>query len=135
MTTENNTVDSVDFNSHDTESKQNNNESLEKQLETCLTEQSEWKERAMRLNADLENYKKRMFKDQTLAIHRAQIQIFTQLLPVLDNFERAMVHLKDNQGISMIYAALQDVLKNNGVSEVSYEQFDPHIHEALLEVE
>jgi molecular chaperone GrpE len=108
---------------------------LKEQLEQCKIEQADWKERAFRLTADLENYKKRMTKEQSYWMQRAQANILQDVLPIVDNFDRAMEHIKDNEGMAMIHTSLHDFLKNAGVQEVSYTHFDPIYHEALMHVE
>ena len=110
-------------------------ESMKKELAECLITQNEWKERALRATADLENARRRMEKDQSLWLYRSQSHLLSQLLPIIDNFDRAMAHVGDNEGLIMIHAAFHDFLKNNGVKEVSYETFNPVFHEAVMQVE
>ncbi len=117
------------------EQKENNSESLQKQLEACSKEQAEWKERALRLSADLENYKRRMEKEQGHWMQRAQATLLEGLLPIVDNFDRAVAHAQDNEGISMIHNELQAYLEKAGVKEVACDQFDPTYHEALMQIE
>ncbi|WP_078545542.1 nucleotide exchange factor GrpE [Litchfieldia alkalitelluris] len=100
--------------------------------------------RLFRLQADFENYKRRIRLDQEAASkYRAQ-SLVTDLLPALDNFERAMkVEAKDEgtksllQGMDMVYRSLVDALSKEGVETIESvgSQFDPHLHQAVMQVE
>src|SRR3990172_2850991 len=82
------------------------------ELDVCKRELSEWKERATRIAADMENLKKRIAKEQAQWRILAQADLLKDLLPIIDNFERAAAHSKDtDQGIAMIYQSLQAFLK------------------------
>jgi molecular chaperone GrpE len=100
--------------------------------------------RIARLQADFENAKRRMRLDQEAAVkYRAQ-SLVTDLLPALDNFERAMkIEINDDktksliQGMEMVYRGLLDALQKEGVEVIKSvgEQFDPHLHQAVMQVE
>ncbi len=118
---------------------------VERELANCRQSVTEWQEKAARLAADFENYKKRMVKEQAGWIQSARIALLSNLLNVTDNFDRAMEHKKTMQmdgagmkewsdGIAMIHAAFQEFLKKAGVQEVPYDVFDPVYHEALMHV-
>jgi Molecular chaperone GrpE (heat shock protein) len=109
----------------------------DEQLQVCQREVSEWKERATRIAADMENYKRRISKEQAQWRILAQADLLKDLLPIVDNFERAMAHgdINADQGITMIYQSLQAFLLQAGVKEVSYAEFNPTYHEALIQVE
>ncbi len=85
-----------------------------------------------RLQADFENYRKRMMREQTALTARATERLLEQLLPVLDNFERAVAH-GATEGVALVYRQLQDVLTQEGLEEVAAEgvAFDPSVHEAV----
>ncbi len=100
------------------------------------------------MQADFENLRKRMMRDQQVAIERASEGIVAQLLPVLDNFELAMTTFgaegdhaqldaeKVRKGIEMVFAEFVSVLEKAGLSRIVAEgtPFDPTQHEAVMEV-
>lgn len=103
----------------------------------------ELNDRYLRLHADLENVKRRSRQDQMAAAkYRAQ-DLLTQLLPVMDNFERALqveatekeaVAIK--QGVDMVYRQFQTALKGEGLETIEAvgKTFDPFIHQAIMQV-
>jgi molecular chaperone GrpE len=115
-------------------------------LKQCEQEVAAWKDKYLRVNADIENMRRRMYKDQEQAVWRAQAEIFTPLLAVMDNFDRAqdeMAKLGTNaefqavlNGISLIRKELVALFERFGVQEITQiTQFDPGLHEALVSVE
>lgn len=108
-----------------------------------LKEQEETKERLLRVQAEYDNFRKRTQREKEAALkYRAQ-EVIEELLPVMDNFERALqVEAKDEaakniiQGVDMIYRQLQTVLENQGVKEIKTdgEIFDPNLHQAIAQV-
>src|SRR5947207_5643912 len=99
---------------------------------------AEYLELAQRTQADFENFRKRAVKEMAAAGTRAKAGLIRELLPVVDNLERALgaVEQSDDgvgQGLKLVYAELQGVLARNGVAamEPSGEQFDPNVHEAI----
>lgn len=92
----------------------------------------------LRLQADFINYRKRVEKEKESLYTSATEDIVLQLLPVLDNFERALDNIeKDNayyEGIKMIYNQFIDVLTKNGLKEIDCEgkTFDPKFHHAVF---
>ncbi len=119
-------------------------DTLSKELDACRISVKEWQEKYARLSADLENFKRRIAKEQRDWAETAQADIIIQLLAITDNFDRAMEHKEQQSpeemqswadGITMIYNALGEFLKKAGVREMSYDTFDPSYHEALLQVD
>lgn len=94
--------------------------------------------RLLRLQADFINYKNRVEKDKERIYTYAAEDIMTQLLPVLDNFDRALesVENKDGfyEGVKMIYDQILKVLNENGLKEMEClgEAFDPNFHHAVF---
>ncbi|MFN2593849.1 MAG: nucleotide exchange factor GrpE [Actinomycetota bacterium] len=86
-----------------------------------------------RLQAEFDNYRKRMMKDQSAAAARATARLIENLLPVLDNFERAIAHGEGGAGVELVFKELGSVLEREGLKEVPGEGsvFDPQIHEAV----
>ena len=100
--------------------------------------------RYLRLQADFDNFRRRSrIELEASAKYRAQ-SVITDLLPAIDNFERAMKMEGDNdqakslmQGVEMVYRSLLDALKNEGVEviEAVGKEFDPHLHQAVMQAE
>ena len=94
--------------------------------------------RYMRLMADFQNYKKRTEKEKSDIYAYANEKIVTQLLEVLDNFERALSHECADEGyakgMEMIFRQLSDVLEKAGLEEIKAlgEDFDPNFHNAVM---
>ena len=86
-----------------------------------------------RVQAEFSNYRKRMMRETAEASARGAERIVAQLLPVLDNFERAIAHGEGGEGVELVFKELKAVLESAGLEEVSGEgsPFDPQIHEAV----
>jgi molecular chaperone GrpE len=86
-----------------------------------------------RLQAEFENYRKRMMREQTEIAERAAAGLVERLLPVLDNLDRALAHEGASDGLRLIRKELMDVLAAEGLEEIPAlgERFDPHLHEAV----
>jgi molecular chaperone GrpE len=98
----------------------------------------EYLDLAKRTQADFENFRKRAAKDMAASGARAKAGLIRELLPVVDNLERALGAVEESddgvgQGLKLVYAELQGVLTRNGVEamEPSGEPFDPTVHEAI----
>jgi molecular chaperone GrpE len=108
--------------------------------DTIRQERDELRELAQRVQADFENYRKRMLREQTERIERANEQLVGQLLPVLDSFELALQSLRAvdegvRKGVELVYSELIDVLEKAGVEpiETDGKPFDPNVHEAVMQ--
>lgn len=94
--------------------------------------------RYMRLMADFQNYKRRVEKEKSDIYAYANEKIVTELLTVLDNFERALDHECNDQGfkegMDMIFKQLFDALEKSGLAEIPAlgENFDPSFHNAVM---
>ena len=86
-----------------------------------------------RLQAEFDNYRKRVLREQTAMASRASQRLVERLLPVLDNFERAMEHGEGGPGIELVYKELRQTLEQEGLEEIEAEgaPFDPRLHEAF----
>ena len=87
-----------------------------------------------RLQADFDNYRKRMLREQGSIGERAKAELIGRLLPVLDNFERALEHTESDPGIQMIFKELHSILQTEGLEEIPAKDqpFDPNVHEAVM---
>ena len=96
-------------------------------------------ERYMRLMAEFQNYKKRAAKEKTDTLQYANEKIVADLLPVIDNFERALATETDDlegyaKGMQLIFEQFKKALENAGLEEIKAmdEVFDPNVHNAVL---
>ncbi|MCB1197312.1 MAG: nucleotide exchange factor GrpE [Deltaproteobacteria bacterium] len=105
--------------------------------------QPDYKDRFIRLSADFDNYRKRILKEKTDYIKYGNEALLKEILPILDNFERALSASSESdatsilQGVEMIFGQLTQSLEKFGLhSEVTQGQpFDPNLHEAMSNVE
>ncbi|NLW21959.1 MAG: nucleotide exchange factor GrpE [Tissierellia bacterium] len=94
--------------------------------------------RLLRLQADFINYKNRVEKEKETIFSHATEDIISQLLPVLDNFERALDSVEEKEGfyegVKMIYDQILGILEKNGLKEIQClgQSFDPNYHHAVL---
>ncbi len=96
-------------------------------------------DRYLRLAADFDNYRKRMAREQLELTKRAAERLVTELLPVLDDLERALEAAEQHEeakledGVRLVHRSLADALRREGLAEIETNGlFDPHVHEALL---
>src|SRR5207245_4898213 len=100
-------------------------------------DRDEYLQLAQRAQADFENYRKRAAKDMAAAGARAKIGLVRDLLPVIDNLERALASADGDsalaQGVRLVLSELNGVLAREGVSTLEPEavQFDAPFHEGL----
>src|SRR5699024_7918552 len=116
---------------------------LQNKVEQLEKEKNLIEDKMLRHQAEFENFKKRTRKEKE-AIHKFKSQdIATDILPVLDNFDRALhadnadVNEAYIEGVTMVYKQLLDALKTHGVEaiEVVGKEFDPNLHHAVMQVE
>ncbi|MFN2491132.1 MAG: nucleotide exchange factor GrpE [Actinomycetota bacterium] len=90
-----------------------------------------------RLQAEFDNYRKRVLREQTAMANRASARLVERLLPVLDNFERAIEHGEGGPGIELVVKELRQVLENEGLEEIEADgaAFDPRVHEAFQAID
>ena len=91
------------------------------------------------LQADFENFRKRAQRDQDALVARAGERIVKELLPVLDDLERALEAAEQHEeakledGVKLVHRQLEQLLAKEGLAPVETDgRFDPHVHEALL---
>jgi molecular chaperone GrpE len=128
------------------EDPQNEQEALEEKEEAeegdrlarAQRERDEYLDLARRAQADFENYRKRAAKEAAAAGERAKSGLVRELLPVVDNLERALASAEESEqhlaeGVRLVHSELIAVLERNGVEQFdpSGERFDPAEHEAL----
>ena len=103
----------------------------------------EYYNRLLRMQADFENYKKRIAREREDMYNNALETITAQLLPVVDNMERAVDAFRKDKldeqyisGVEMVYNQIIDILGKNGVKEIEAmdKDFDPNLHHAVMQV-
>jgi molecular chaperone GrpE len=114
--------------------------SVEADLEELSRERDDFRELAQRVQADFENYRKRMLREQTDKMERANESLIEQLLSVLDSFELALANVSETdekvrKGVELVYAELLGVLEKAGLERIDAlgKPFDPHEHEAVAQ--
>ena len=92
-----------------------------------------------RVAADFDNYRKRAARDQQSLVARAHERLVKDLLPVLDDLERALEAAEQHEeakledGVRLVHRELRGTLEKEGLVEIETDgAFDPHVHEALL---
>lgn len=110
------------------------------QLSIALSEAHDLEDRMLRLAAEFENYKKRMQREREISLKYAEENLLKELLPTLDNLERAMEQGRNSdsasallEGVEMTYQVLMSTLEKFGLQALDGrgEVFDPNYHEAL----
>lgn len=113
---------------------------LEDELTRAREEAGRHLETAQRLQAEFDNYRKRMAREQEDAIKRAGQRIVSEVLPALDNLERALAHAEESgestgfvAGVEMVRQQILDVFAKEGVERIDPvgEPFDPNEHQAV----
>lgn len=113
----------------------------ESEAVSLKSELENYKNRALYLQAEFDNYKRRMEKDQKSWSERVQENILVDLLPIVDNFELALEHMKNTEkdnnnlaGIELIFKELQKFLNKYKIQEITdNDQFNPELHEAVMQ--
>ena len=112
---------------------------LEERAALLEKERDEYLNDLKRVAADFENYRKRVARDQEGLVARAHERLVKELLPVLDDLERALEAAaqheegKLEEGVRLVHRELVEALAREGLVEVETDgQFDPHVHEALV---
>ena len=102
-------------------------------------ERDEYLNDLKRVAAEFENYRKRVSRDQESLVARAHERLVKELLPVLDDLERALAAAEEHEeakleeGVRLVHRELKAALDREGLAEIETDGvFDPHVHEALL---
>ncbi|MCQ6278161.1 nucleotide exchange factor GrpE [Bacillus sp. EB600] len=130
-----NTVQSEEAGSDQIQLLQEKNNELEKKV-------AEFENRYLRLQADFDNFRRRSrLEAEASEKYRAQ-KLIVDILPAVDNFERALIMEVDNeqakslkQGMEMVYRGLVDALTKEGLLPIEAvgKEFDPHLHQAVMQ--
>jgi len=111
----------------------------EDQVAALEAERDEYLNDLKRVAAEFENYRKRVSRDQESLVARAHERLVKELLPVLDDLERALAAAEEHEeakleeGVQLVHRELKAALDREGLAEIETDGvFDPHVHEALL---
>jgi molecular chaperone GrpE len=114
-------------------------EELEERIALLERERDELVDDVKRVAADFDNYRKRALRDQEALVARAHERLVKELLPVLDDLERALEAAEEHEeakledGVRLVHRELRDAMAKEGLVEIETDgEFDPHVHEALL---
>ena len=132
------------------EEQQAENKSKEQDIETEINAEAALKEeltkekdKFLRLFAEFENYKKRTSKERMDLFKTAGQEVMTALLPVLDDFERALKEISKSEdkemfkGVELIDIKFRETLKAKGLEEIKIKEgdaFDPEVHDAITQI-
>jgi molecular chaperone GrpE len=113
--------------------------SLEARLAEAEAKRDEYLDLLQRTKADFENYRKRALRDQERLVAHAHERLVKELLPILDDLERALEAAERHEeaalvdGVKLVQKSLRKALEKEGLAEIETEgPFDPHVHEAML---
>jgi molecular chaperone GrpE len=115
---------------------------VNQEIERLVAEKLDLRNTLQRLQADFDNYRKRVDRERHLDRHRGAETLIEHLLPVLDGFDRAIAAHRDaahdefRKGVQLIRKQLFDVLAKQGLEKIETEgkPFDPHFHHAIEHV-
>ncbi|RRJ67852.1 nucleotide exchange factor GrpE [Paenibacillus oralis] len=114
------------------------------ELAKLQAENEEYQQRLLRTQADFDNFRRRTLKEKEELGKYASAKLITELLPVIDNFERAISSAGESadnssysKGVEMIFRQLEGVLKAEGLTAMEAEgtPFNPEFHQAIMQVE
>lgn len=114
-----------------------------KQLEESQLNLAEMQDKYLRLSAEFDNYRRRTLKEKMELTKTGGERVILNLLPIIDNLERAMISIREakdsdalKEGLELIYGKFQEFLAQNGVKEVEAvnADFDTDLHEAITKI-
>ncbi|MTI66616.1 MAG: nucleotide exchange factor GrpE [Firmicutes bacterium] len=117
---------------------------IDEEKEKLKKEFDELTNRYARLQADFDNFKRRVKKEKESIYSYANQELMTEFVTVIDNFERAFTTVSKEdkeksfyEGMEMVYKQMMDILKKKGLEEIEAlgKEFDPNLHQAVLHEE
>lgn len=117
---------------------------LQGEVQRLQTLADDYQQRALRTQADFDNFRKRTQKEKEDFAKYASSKLITELLPIIDNFDRAITAAGDiadtdsfAKGVGMIFRQLEGVLKSEGLEPMDTvgQPFNPEFHQAIMQVE
>lgn len=131
-------VEEIEEDEETLENVEETSDDIEETLKKKEEELEELQNRYLRLQADFANYKNRMEQEKSNIVKYASEKLIQEILPILDNFERALESESNKDGfydgVELIYTQIINALKNHGLTEVEAlgEEFDPNVHNAVM---
>ncbi|NMO94853.1 nucleotide exchange factor GrpE [Paenibacillus lemnae] len=117
---------------------------VDQEVESLKEELAETQQRALRAQADFDNFRRRTQKEKEELAKYASSKLITELIPVIDNFERALAASNVDpesdslvKGVNMIFRQLEGVLNAEGLQAMESvgQPFNPEFHQAIMQVE
>ncbi|MNS27196.1 heat shock protein GrpE [compost metagenome] len=114
------------------------------ELEQLRNEVQEHQQRFLRSQADFDNFRRRTLKEKEELAKYASAKLITELLPVVDNLDRALAAVQENaeaesfsKGVDMIFRQLEGILSAEGLTPMNSvgQPFNPEYHQAIMQVE
>jgi len=133
----------IDNVSKEVASENDSNNNILQEIEKLNLELADYKDKYLRLNAEFDNYRKRTAREKLDLMKYSSEQIFKDILPLIDNFERALIAMEKTEdiiavkdGIDLIYKNFKDYLTKEGVKEIEAigKDFDTDHHEAITKI-
>ena len=118
-----------------------NGKTITDEIDTIINERDQYKNIAQRAQADLINYKNRVIEDRESTYVMIVTRFVSNLLPIIDNFNRAINAMPDDnswyQGLIMIEKSLNELIQSEGITQTAKTgmDFDPKYHEAIMAIE
>jgi len=118
-------------------------ETPEEKIEKLGYKLAEMNDKYLRLSAEFDNYRRRTLKEKMELTKTASEKVLINILPVIDNLERALVSIQETddikaleEGVSLIYNNFKDFIKQQGVKEIEAKEqvFDTDFHEAVTKI-
>lgn len=119
-------------------SEENPNKVYEDKIEELEKKNYDLNDKYLRVVAEYDNFRKRSLKERDGIYADAYIDAVKEILPIIDNMERAEAYLSDDassEGVKMIMNSFRQALEKMGVSEIETKAFDPNYHNAVMHID
>ncbi|HYW95039.1 MAG TPA: nucleotide exchange factor GrpE [Bacteroidales bacterium] len=133
----------ADVQEQDADTRATEEETDDIKKDECEKRLSDTQEKYLRLTAEFDNYRKRTLREKSELLKSASEDVLVKILPVMDDFERAIGSMEDSTdidairaGIYLIYNKFKDFLKQQGIKEMNSinNEFDTDMHEAVTKI-
>ena len=116
----------------------NPNKEYEDKIEELEKKNYDLNDKYLRVVAEYDNFRKRSLKERDGIYQEAYIDAVKEILPIVDNMERAEAYMGDDgasEGVKMIMNAIHTALEKMGVTEIETKAFDPNYHNAVMHID
>ena len=117
---------------------ENPNKEYEDKIEELEKKNYDLNDKYLRVVAEYDNFRKRSLKERDSIYTDAYVDAVKEILPIVDNMERAEAYLNDDassEGVKMIMNSIHQALTKMGVSEIETKTFDPNCHNAVMHID